>query len=218
MRFAFYISGNAGRLRKILKSNEKYLEQVKLIFSDDERNKDLQEEVKCFSDMEYFLHEYNHIGGTDRNLALSDYLLDLLKKKNIDYCFSFGNHILKGRLLEEYQYKIINFHPSLLPMFKGRLAIDQAINSAALLLGCTAHFIDSGIDTGPIIMQSVMSRYVFEQDNYDKILDTQIVMLKKIVGLLNEDKILLQNGKVIIKGADYGRIEYFPYVNDSISK
>jgi phosphoribosylglycinamide formyltransferase 1 len=56
-------------------------------------------------------------------------------------------------LLEEFQGKIVNVHPSLLPEFPGKDAIGQALAAKAKWSGVTVHFVDEGMDTGPIIIQ-----------------------------------------------------------------
>lgn len=127
---------------------------------------------------------------------LSEKLLTVLELKNIDYVFCFGKRILKGDLLRKYKNKIINFHPSLLPAFPGVNSIDKALNSSVQILGNTAHFIDEGIDTGPIIMQSVISRAYFKC--YEDVLSLQLKMLKKIWSLLEKDKIRVTKNKVTI--------------------
>ena len=77
-----------------------------------------------------------------------------------------------GKLLEAYRNKIINFHPSLLPSYPGLNAIDKAIEGNSLLLGNTAHFIDEKVDTGPIIMQSILPISLF--NHYEDVLSLQI--------------------------------------------
>ena len=190
MNFAFYVSGKAGRLKKMLRNNEEFLKDAKLIISDDISNDDLRYLIKRFPNMTYILIDYMKL-QSDKNLSLSDKMLEYFVEYQIDYCFCFGNHILKGQLLKKYENRIINFHPSLLPIFKGRNAIDQAINNNTFLLGCTAHFIDAGMDTGPIIMQCVMNSKIFGENNYDVILDSQIDMLRQIVKLIEYDRIVI---------------------------
>lgn len=211
MNFAFYVSGNAGRLKKILLNNEAYLKEVKLIVSDDPRNSSLRDMLRNFPNIKYILIDYSGL-EPDKNLKLSDKILEYFIEYHIDFCFCFGDHILKGQLLKEFKNRIINFHPSILPMFKGRKAIDQAVKNNSFLLGCTAHFVDPGMDTGPVIMQSVMSKKVFGQSDYDAVLDTQIIMLGKIQELLKSNRIIVNNKDVIIQGADYSRVEFFPHI------
>lgn len=61
--------------------------------------------------------------------------------------------IIKQRLLHAYPRRIINIHPSLLPAFPGLDAWKQALNAGAKVTGCTVHYVDEGMDTGPIILQ-----------------------------------------------------------------
>jgi len=137
-----------------------------------------------------------------------------MKKNEVDYCFSFGNHILKGDILKEYKNKIINFHPSLLPSYPGRNAIDRAIEDNAPILGNTAHFIDEGIDTGPIILQSVISSEAFYKNGYDFILDLQIEMLFQLDKLLEKNCIEIKENKVKIKNANINASFIIPKIED----
>ena len=109
-------------------------------------------------------------------------------------------NILKGELINIYKNKIINFHPSILPLYPGNKAIDQAVlDNKSILLGNTAHFIDKGIDTGPIIMQSISPKSLFKEKNYDLIIDLQLPMLDFIYKKLLKNKIKIKNNKVIIE-------------------
>ena len=70
-------------------------------------------------------------------------------------CLAGFMRILGEKFINEYKNKILNIHPALLPAFPGMDAQKQAIKSGVKFSGCTVHFVDSGIDTGPIILQSV---------------------------------------------------------------
>ncbi len=84
-------------------------------------------------------------------------LLDILQKNNIDFILLAGfMKIINKNIIEKYMWKIINIHPSLLPSFKGKDAQKQAFEYGVKISGCTVHFIDTGIDTGPIIMQKAV--------------------------------------------------------------
>lgn len=81
-------------------------------------------------------------------------IIDVLEENNIDYIVLAGYMRLIGKsLLEKYEGKIINIHPSLLPAFKGLDAIGQAIEYGVKVMGVTVHYVDSGMDTGQIIAQ-----------------------------------------------------------------
>lgn len=81
-------------------------------------------------------------------------LLKVLKMLEIDWIFLAGYMRIIGKtLLDVYEGQIVNIHPSLLPQFPGLDAIGQAIKAGVEKTGVTIHYIDEGIDTGPIIVQ-----------------------------------------------------------------
>ncbi len=71
-------------------------------------------------------------------------------------CLAGFMRIVKGRLLEEFSGRMLNIHPALLPSFKGLHGQKQALDYGVKYSGCTVHFVDAGIDTGPIIIQKVV--------------------------------------------------------------
>jgi len=64
--------------------------------------------------------------------------------------------ILKPHLLRAFQGRILNIHPSLLPAFPGLESWKQALEYGAKVTGCTVHFVDGGMDTGPVILQKTV--------------------------------------------------------------
>jgi phosphoribosylglycinamide formyltransferase-1 len=80
--------------------------------------------------------------------------IDLIQQHGGDFIALAGfMRIVKPGLLTAFAGRIINIHPSLLPNFPGLDAGKQALESGAKETGCTVHFVDGGIDTGPIIVQ-----------------------------------------------------------------
>lgn len=73
--------------------------------------------------------------------------------------------IVGAPLIEAYEHKILNIHPALLPSFPGLHGHQQAIDAGVKITGCTVHFVDAGMDTGPIIMQNTVP--VFADDTED---------------------------------------------------
>ncbi|MFK9092015.1 phosphoribosylglycinamide formyltransferase [Bacillus salipaludis] len=74
--------------------------------------------------------------------------------KDVDLIVLAGYMRLVGpTLLKEYEGRIVNIHPSLLPAFPGKDAIGQALAAKANWTGVTIHFVDEGMDTGPVIVQ-----------------------------------------------------------------
>lgn len=188
-RYSFYCSGGAGRLIKFYERNRISDYKIEFILYDGDNHEVVQKLKKTFGDILILFEKKN---------GLSIALYDLLNYHKIDYLFCFGSKILKGDLIEKYKNRIINFHPSLLPAFPGRKSIDQALDSSVQILGNTAHFIDKGVDTGPIIMQSVVSRSAYNEYG-DEI--NSYKSSKDVVGV-----IILEFGKKIINN-------YFKAIN-----
>lgn len=99
-------------------------------------------------------------------------ILDILIKEEIDLvCLAGYRRLLTSKIIE-YFYdrelkasRIINIHPSILPSFKGLHAYSDAFNYGVKISGVTLHFVDSEMDTGPIIVQNSFPR--FEHDTED---------------------------------------------------
>ncbi|MBH0231456.1 phosphoribosylglycinamide formyltransferase [Halobacillus yeomjeoni] len=84
-------------------------------------------------------------------------LLKDCRERGIDYIILAGFMRLIGpTLLEPYRNRILNIHPSLLPAFPGKDAIGQAFDQQVKITGVTVHFVDEGMDTGPIIEQEAV--------------------------------------------------------------
>jgi phosphoribosylglycinamide formyltransferase-1 len=81
-------------------------------------------------------------------------IVERLQKKEIDLVVLAGYmRIITDTLLKPYEGRIVNIHPSLLPSFPGLDAIGQALAHGVKVTGVTVHFVDGGMDTGPIIAQ-----------------------------------------------------------------
>lgn len=196
-KYAFYCSGSASRIIKYYEQYSASQYKVEFIYYDGKNEKTIIELRRIFKD-KLMLPEAVNTGITGINKqSFSDNMLELLKLTNVNYLFCFGTRFFKGAILDVYKNKIINFHPSILPSFPGLNAIDQALDSGSQILGNTAHFIDKGIDTGPIIMQSAINRAAV--NNYEDVLELQLLMLEKIWTLLENDCIQVIEGKVMIK-------------------
>lgn len=208
MNIGFYVSGKATRLLHILqKNNSEINNSIKLIVSDEE-NEVLEKKLdnsninyRCYSKKDY-----------KDNIYFSEILLEEMKKSKIDYLFIFGKKLLKGDILIQYHYRMINFHPSILPLFSGFNAIDRALEAHMTILGNTAHFIDDSIDNGPIILQNIISTDIFYKEGYEGVLKYQEDMFFTIFNLLKENRITIENKKVIIKQSNFENCFYIPKV------
>lgn len=103
-------------------------------------------------------------------------ILQELEKYKIDYIVLAGYMRLIGpTLLGKYSGRIINIHPSLLPAFPGKDAIGQALEAKVKETGVTIHFVDEGMDTGPIIAQK---RIMIEEHETKESLQEKIHMVE----------------------------------------
>jgi phosphoribosylglycinamide formyltransferase 1 len=214
IRYGFYVSGNATRLKMYLRSQSFHNNnngQVAFVLIDNKTNSEL--ETLC-GQLQIPFYQYSYKeqvpNGNNKNKFISDRFLELLDATLSSYGFVFGGRILQGKLLNKYNYRLINFHPSILPSYKGIAAIDQALGNNALLLGNTAHFVSEELDAGAIIMQSIMPAAEFT--DYDQVLNMQIPMLNQLVNWLAENRIEVTGNKVTVKGASYKLDSFIPNV------
>ncbi len=126
----------------------------------------------------------------------------IFEKKEIQIIVLAGfMRILSPFFINKYKNKILNIHPSLLPAFPGAHAHRDTLKYGAKISGCTAHIVDEGIDSGPIILQSTVE---IDRDETEDSLSTKILVhehkiLPKALQLLCSGKIVLDGRKVTIK-------------------
>lgn len=94
----------------------------------------------------------------DSKAAYEQAIVDELRKQDIEWIVLAGYmRLVSETLLGAYSSKIVNIHPSLLPSFPGKDAIGQALAHGVKVTGVTVHFVDEGMDTGPIIAQTAVN-------------------------------------------------------------
>ena len=126
-------------------------------------------------------------------------VLKLLKELDIEIVVLAGfMRILTPEFIDTYRNRILNIHPSLLPSFPGAHAHRDTIKYGVKVSGCTAHLVDEGIDSGPIILQTsvALSDWETEESLAAKILKYEHQILPKALQLLCSGKIVV-NGRHI---------------------
>jgi phosphoribosylglycinamide formyltransferase-1 len=114
--------------------------------------------------------------------------------------------ILSPWLPQRWQGRLVNVHPSLLPVFKGLDAQQQALDAGARVSGCTVHFVTPDIDAGPIIAQAAVP--VLAGDTPDRlaarILRQEHRLYPLVVRWFGEGRVSLLDGRVSVKGVEPG--------------
>ena len=115
-------------------------------------------------------------------------------------CLAGFMRIISPHFIKEYKNKILNIHPALLPAFPGLDAQKQAMEFGAKYSGCTVHFVDEGVDTGPIIIQGIVEigNKDTEKTLTKKILTKEHEIYPKAVELFAKKKLSIKGRRVRI--------------------
>ena len=116
-------------------------------------------------------------------------------------CLAGFMRIISKEFVQMYRRTMMNIHPALLPSFSGLNAQKQALEYGAKITGCTVHFVDEGVDTGPIIIQSSVE--VKDNDTIDSLADRILQQEHRIypeaVKLFAENKLSIEGRRVKIQ-------------------
>jgi phosphoribosylglycinamide formyltransferase-1 len=132
-------------------------------------------------------------------------VIDLLRKHEVELvCLGGFMRLLSPHFIGEYRNRIMNIHPALLPAFPGLHAQRQAIRCGAKVSGCTVHFVDEGVDTGPIIMQAAVP--VLDDDTEEslsaRILTCEHRIYPRAIQLFAEGRLEIRGRRVFCHGTD----------------
>ena len=148
IKTAVFISGTGSNLKSLIKFSKlkKSPISINLILSNDSKSKGLQYGKIFKIKKKIFDLKKKHI---DEKKILFE-----LKKNRIDLiCLAGFMKILSKTFINNFNGKILNIHPSLLPKFKGLNTHERAIRNKEKYSGCTVHFVNSKLDSGKIILQ-----------------------------------------------------------------
>jgi phosphoribosylglycinamide formyltransferase-1 len=130
-----------------------------------------------------------------------------LRKHGVDLVVLAGfMRIITKTLVDAFPQRIMNIHPALLPSFPGLHVQKAAIEHGVKFSGCTVHFVDEGMDTGPVIIQAVVP--VLDRDTEDtlaaRILKQEHKIFSRAIQFFAEGKLRVEGRRVLIEG---GRTE-----------
>lgn len=124
-----------------------------------------------------------------------------LREAEVDLVVLAGfMRILKGDFLRAFANRVVNIHPSLLPAFPGLEAWKQAVDYGVKVAGCTVHFVDQGIDSGPILGQETVP--VLPDDTaatlHERIQQAERRLYPRVVRALAEGRVTVRGRQTIV--------------------
>ena len=199
INIAVFISGRGSNFLALLKNIEKGVLKncrIAVVFSNNPNAKGLEYAAKA-GIKTIVIPSKNRSDRVeyDKEIinALSEYNVDLI-------CLAGYMRIVTEELVEAYKNKIINIHPALLPSFPGLHAQKQALDYGVKVSGCTVHFVDGGMDTGPIILQKTVP--VYDNDTEDtlsaRILEQEHTAYSEALSLYAAGRLKVSGRKVEI--------------------
>jgi len=203
LKLAILISGRGSNMKAILDAVEKQNIPIKpmVVISNKATAKGLKIAKKLSVQTE--IVESKGFQGT--RWEYDQKIIHVLSKYNITpknslICLAGFMRILSPEFIKKFKNRILNIHPSILPAFPGLDAQRQAIESGASHSGCTVHFVDEGVDTGPILVQETVK---IKNEDTEETLSKRILAKEhkaypEAVRLIAEKKISVVGRKVKI--------------------
>lgn len=129
-------------------------------------------------------------------------IVGYLKEKDVDLVVLAGYmRILSHYFIKMYKNRIMNIHPALLPSFPGLHAQRQAVEYGVKISGCTVHFVEEGVDSGPIILQKAIE--VKDNDTkeslVERILKEEHQIYPRAIQLFCQGRLIIKGRKVFIR-------------------
>lgn len=130
------------------------------------------------------------------------YIANRLREKGVELVLLAGfMRVVRKPLLDAFPMRVMNIHPALLPSFPGLHGQRQAVDYGVRVSGCTVHFVDEGMDTGPIIIQAAVPVRPddTEESLSERILGYEHRIYPEAVGLFAEGRLEVIGRKVVVK-------------------
>ena len=199
-RIAILASGSGSNLQAIIEaveSGEIRNGEVALVVSDRKKAYALERARKKNIPESYF-SPLNYSSREDYDRGLVTYL----ERRQIDLVVLAGfMRLLTPYFVLIFQHRILNIHPALLPAFPGENGVEDALNYGVKVTGCTVHFVDEGIDTGPIILQEAVP--VFADDTKEslhaRIHTVEHKLYPKAIDLVLNERVTIEGRRCFIR-------------------
>jgi len=197
------VSGRGTNLQAIIEAIEegKIAGEIKVVISDNSEAYALKRAQRYHIDTRYI-----HFKEFKNREDYEKEIIKTLKENKIELVVLAGYmRILSPYFIRSYKNKIMNIHPALLPSFPGLHVQKQAIDYGVKVSGCTVHFVDEGLDSGPIIMQKAVK--VKEGDTEEtlakRILKEEHKIYPRAIQLFAEERLEINGRRVFIKEREY---------------
>jgi phosphoribosylglycinamide formyltransferase 1 len=193
------VSGRGTNLQAIIEAIEegKIEGKIKIVISDNLDAYALKRAEQHNIETQYINHkEFKNREDYDKKIV------ETLENKEVELVVLAGYmRILSSYFIKAYKNKIINIHPALLPSFPGLRAQKQALEYGVKISGCTVHFVDEGMDSGPIILQSAVevSEDDTEESLAERILKEEHQIYSQAIQLFSQGRLIIKGRKVFIK-------------------
>ncbi len=171
LRLAVMISGGGSGLRALLRHQQEAdrAHVTALVIADSESAGGLKDAMGAGVDF-VSVPLPRELRGDERRRVHEEQIMRIIESKDIELIVLSGYmRILTSFFVSQWKGRILNIHPSLLPDFPGTHAQRDALEARVRVSGCTVHFVDEGIDSGPIIEQREVP--VLESDTIDTLKD-----------------------------------------------
>jgi len=198
INIAVLASGNGTNLQSIIDKIESGFLTAKISFVlSDRKDAFALERAKNHNIKAIFLDPKKYKSREDYDSQI----IKCLEKNGANLVILAGfMRLLSSSFVAKYKYRIINIHPSLLPSFPGIHGYEDAWEYAVKISGCTVHFVDEGLDTGPIILQKLNP--VNDNDTFESFkergLQIEHEALPEAIKLFCEDRLKVDGRKVKI--------------------
>lgn len=199
LRLAVLASGRGSNLQAIIDAIEqKRLQAVLAVVISNKAEAQALERARKHGATAVFLDSK----ATPGREAYDAVILEHLRKHDVGLVVLAGYmKIVTRALIDAYANRIMNIHPSLLPSFPGLAAQQQALDWGVKVSGCTVHFVEEGVDTGPIIQQAAVP--VLEGDTAEsleaRILAQEHRIYPEAIQLFAEGRLTVEGRRVHIK-------------------
>jgi phosphoribosylglycinamide formyltransferase-1 len=194
------VSGSGTNLQAIIEAIEagKIEGKICIVISDNPPDAYAIKRAKKYNIKTQYINykEFNNREEYDKKI------ISLLKEKDCDLVVLAGYmKILTPYFINAYKNKIMNIHPALLPSFPGLHVQKKAIDHGVKVSGCTVHFVNEELDSGPIIIQQVVE--VKDDDTEEslaeRILREEHRIYPRAIQLFSEGKLIIKGRRIFIK-------------------